>query len=117
MNRFFRPLLVLSLGWNVYLVAGVIFNQSYALTRAAGGQFSSFPTGIRFAYLATLAILVYQVLLFFTRVKRPTWIYRVFFYLGIASFLVNAISRSSNERWNAIPAALIAYGFYRKWKQ
>ena len=116
MNRYFKPLLAISLGWNIYLVAGVILNQSYALARAAGGQYSSFPTGIRFAYLVTLAILIYQVLLFFTQVKRPTWIHSVFFFLGIASFLVNAISRSSDERWNAIPAAVIAYGFYREWK-
>ena len=116
MNRFFRPLLALSLGWNIYLVAGVILNQSYALTRAAGGQYSTFPIGIRFAYLVTLAILIYQVLLFFTQVKRPTWIYTVFFFLGIVSFLVNAISRSANERWNAVPAAVIAFGFYYEWK-
>jgi hypothetical protein len=116
MNRFLRPLLALSLGWNIYLVAGVILNQSYALTRAAGGQFETFPAGIRIAYLITLAILIYQVLLFFTQVKRPTWIYIVFFFLGIASTLVNAISRSNNERWNAISAAVIAYGFYREWK-
>ena len=116
MNRFFRPLLALSLGWNIYFVAGVILNQSYALTRAAGGQYSTFPTGIRFAYLVTLAILIYQVFIFFTDVKRPEWICKAFFFLGIASFIVNAISRSSNERWNAIPAAVIAYGFYREWK-
>ena len=101
--------------WNIYLVVGVILNQSYALTRAAGGQYSTFPTGIRIAYLLTLAILTYQGLIFFTQVKRPTWIYTVFFFLGIASFLVNAISRSSDERWNAIPAAIIAFAFYREW--
>ncbi len=112
MKSLLRPLLALSLAWNIYLVAGVIFNQSYALTRAAGGQYETFPTGIRAAYLFTLAILVYQVLLFFTHVKRPMWIYKAFFLLGIASTLMNAMSRSGNERWNAIPAAVIAYGFF-----
>ena len=116
MKSLIKPLLGMSLVWNIYLVVGVILNQSYARTRAAGGQFESFPTGIRFAYLITLAILIYQVLLFFTQVKRPPWIYKVFFFLGIASLIVNAISRSSNERWNAIPATVIAYGFYREWK-
>ena len=115
MKSLLRPLLALSLAWNIYLVAGVIFNQSYALTRAAGGQYETFPAGIRVAYLITIAILFYQVLVLFTQVKRPTWIYKVFFFLGIASFLVNAISRSSNERWNAIPAAIIAFAFYREW--
>ena len=116
MKSLIKPLLGISLTWNFYLVVGVILNQSYALTRAAGGQYSTFPTGIRIAYLVTLAILIYQVLLFFTNVKRPEWICKAFFFLGIASFIVNAISRSSNERWNAIPAAVIAYGFYREWK-
>lgn len=115
MRSLLRPLLALSLAWNIYLVAGVILNQSYALTRAAGGQYETFPAGIRVAYLITIAILFYQVLVLFTQVKRPTWVYRVFFFLGIASFLVNAISRSSNERWNAIPAAIIAFAFYREW--
>ena len=116
MKSLIKPLLAISLAWNIYLVAGVILNQSYALTRAAGGQYSTFPTGIRIAYLLTFAILIYQILIFFTQVKRPSWIYKVFFFLGIISTLMNAISRSSNERWNAIPAALIAYGFYREWK-
>jgi hypothetical protein len=117
MNRFLKPLLGISLGWNSYLVAGVVLNQSYALTRAAGGQFETFPTGIRIAYILNLAIIIYQALIFFTQVKRPPWIYRAFFVLGIASTLVNAISRSGNERWNAFPAAVIAYGFYREWKR
>ena len=115
MKSLTKPLLVASLVWNIYLVVGVILNQSYALTRAAGGQYESFPMGIRVAYLVTLAIVIYQALIFFTKVKRPAWIYKVFFFLGIASFLVNAISRSTNERWNAIPAAVIAFAFYREW--
>ena len=117
MKNLIKPFLAISLAWNAYLVAGVILNQSYALTRAAGGQYDTFPTGIRVAYLLTFAIIIYQALLFFTEVKRPAWIYKVFFFLGIASFVVNAISRSANERWNAIPAALIAYCFYREWKR
>lgn len=116
MKNLIKPFLALSLAWNAYLVAGVILNQSYALTRAAGGQYDTFPTGIRVAYLLTFAIIIYQALLFFTEVKRPVWIYKVFFFLGIASFFVNAISRSANERWNVIPALIIAIAFYKKWR-
>ena len=112
MERLLKPLLAVSLAWNIFLVLGVILNQDFAFTRAAGGQYETFPTGIRAAYLLTLAILVYQVLLFFTHIKRPMWIYKAFFLLGIASTLMNAMSRSGNERWNAIPAAVIAYGFF-----
>ena len=82
MKSLLKPLLGISLIWNFYLVIGVILNQSYALTRAAGGQYESFPMGIRVAYLVTLAILIYQALIFFTNVKRPAWIYKVFFFLG-----------------------------------
>jgi hypothetical protein len=30
---------------------------------------------------------------------------------------MNAISRSAEERWNVIPAAVIAYAFFKEWKQ
>jgi hypothetical protein len=33
------------------------------------------------------------------------------------SFIVNAISKSPNERWNAIPAALIALAFYKEMRK
>lgn len=117
MKSLLKPLLAISLTWNITLVAGVILNQNYALTRAAGGQFETFPSGIRIMYVVTLAVLIYQVLLFFTQVKRPTWVYKAFFILGLLSIGVNAISRSANERWNVIPATVIAYAFYLKWKE
>lgn len=117
MNKVFKPLLALSLIWNIALVAGVVFNQDYALTRAAGGQFETFPASIRIAYLLTLAILAYQFLIFFSTIKRPSWIYKAFFFLGLLSIGVNAISRSANERWNVIPATVIAIAFYKKWKK
>jgi hypothetical protein len=116
-NKLFKPLLALSFAWNIALVGGVVFNQSYALTRAAGGQFETFPMGIRFAYIFTLALITYQIMLFFTDVSRPGWIYKVFFFLGLVGILVNAISRSANERWNVIPATVIAIAFYKKWKK
>ena len=116
MKIFLKPLLTASLLWNFYLVVGVILNQNYALTRAAGGQFESFPIGIRVAYVFTLAIVVCQALLLRSNERRPIWVYRTFFFIGIASVFVNTISRSSNERWNAIPAAVIAYCFYLEWK-
>jgi hypothetical protein len=116
MYRSIKALIALSFAWNIYLVSGVVLGQSYALTRAAGGQFESFPAGIRFAYIFTLLVLIYQVLIFFTDIKRPTWIYKAFFFLGLSSVFVNAISRSADERWNVIPAAVIAWGFWKSWR-
>jgi hypothetical protein len=55
-----KVLITLALAWNLTLVLGVIFNQEYALTRAAGGQFETFPTGIRIAYILNTLIVVWQ---------------------------------------------------------
>jgi hypothetical protein len=116
MMRLIKPVLLLSFGWNIFLVIGVIANQNYARTRAAGGQFDSFPTGIRIAYCVTLAILIFQSQILFSKKKWPGALYAIFFFLGSSSVLMNAISRSPDERWNALPALIIAFAFYRKWK-
>jgi hypothetical protein len=99
----------MSLAWNVVLVLGVIANQSFAHTRAAGGQFESFPTGIRIAYILNLTFVVYQGLILLTAMKRPRFVLLALTVLEAFSIFVNALSRSSAERWNAIPAAVIAY--------
>jgi hypothetical protein len=114
MNRFLKIAVAVSLGWNVLLVIGVIANQGFASTRAAGGQFDSFPTGIRIAYLLNLAIVIYQALVIFKRVKSSRMFVKSLFILSTISVLVNAFSKSAAERWNAIPAAIIAYAFYRE---
>ena len=117
MKHLFKFALLLSLGWNIFLVIGVITNQDYAITRAAGGQFESFPTGIRVAYCVTLAILIFQSQILFSKKRWPRALYALFFILGCSSVIVNGISRSADERWNVIPAAVIAYAFFKEWKQ
>ncbi len=117
MNRIFKASLLLAFGWNLYLVIGVIANQNYALTRAAGGQFESFPSAIRIAYLINLAVVLYQMALLLTHIKRSDLIIKIFFVLSTLSFIVNVISKSPNERWNAIPAALIALAFYKEMRK
>jgi hypothetical protein len=116
MNRLLKAALLASFGWNIFLIVGVIANQSYATTRAAGGQFENFPMAIRATYCITLAIVIYQLEVLFTNIRRPHWIYQLFFFVGLSSVLVNAISMSADERWNVIPAAVIAYGFWKRWK-
>ena len=111
-----KALITVALAWNLTLVLGVVFNQQYALTRAAGGQFESFPSGIRAAYILTAGLLLWQYLTFLRiwghRSINPAWLPRLFLIISLVSTLVNAISRSSAERWNAIPALIIAYGFW-----
>jgi cytochrome c oxidase subunit IV len=61
-----------------------------------------------------LAVVIYQALILLTKIKRAQWMPRVLFVLGTLSVLVNAFSRSSLERWNAIPALIIAIAFYKE---
>jgi hypothetical protein len=116
MKHLFKPALLLSFGWNIFLVIGVIANQDYALTRAAGGQFEDFPVGIRIAYCFTLVLIIFQAEVLFSRRYKPRALYAIFFFLSCSSVLVNAISRSGDERWNVIPALVIAFAFYKKWR-
>ena len=115
-----RIAVAVSMMWNMYIVAGVVLGASYALHRAAGGQFTSFPMSIRISYVVTFAILVWQAVVYvrFTRGMsvNPAWAVKVLFYVEAASFLVNVLSRSSLERWNAIPAGIVAYVFFRQWQ-
>jgi hypothetical protein len=84
--------------------------------RAAGGQFTDFPTAIRLVYLLQLTLVIYQAWIF-TRIFhavqiRLKWLPKFFVILGFLGILLNAASRSSNERWNVIPAAVITWAFW-----
>jgi len=109
-------MVLLAFAWNIALLAGVVFNAGFSHTRAAGGQFDTFPTGIRILYLFQLGLVIYQVwifkLVFHTDPARPAWTPKVFFILGVLGTLLNAASRSANERWNVIPAAIITWAFW-----
>ena len=115
-GRFIFLLVLLSFAWNVFLLLGVVLNLGFVHTRAAGGQFTDFPTGIRVAYVLQLALVTYQVWIFklisHSDPVKPSWIPKLFFTLGILGILANAASRSSNERWNVIPAAIITGSFW-----
>ena len=115
-NQLLFAVVLLSFAWNAFLLIGVVLNLGFVHTRAAGGQFTDFPTGIRVAYVLQLALVAYQVwifkLIFHSDPVKPDWIPKLFFTLGILGILANAASRSSNERWNVIPAAIITCAFW-----
>ena len=115
-NPLVFAIVLLSFAWNVFLLIGVVLNLGFVHTRAAGGQFTDFPTGIRVAYVLQLALVAYQVwifkLIFHSDPVKPNWIPKLFFTVGILGILANAASRSSNERWNVIPAAIITWSFW-----
>jgi len=117
-SKIFLTALFASFTWNLYLVGGVMLGASYALDRAAGGQFDVFPTYIRIIYILNFALILYQVIIY-TRLStgaliKPRWIVKAFVIAGIIGILLNAISRSPLERWNVIPAAIITWAFYRE---
>jgi hypothetical protein len=115
-NPLVFTIVYLCFAWNLFLLIGVVLNLGFAHTRAAGGQFTDFPTGIRVAYLFQLALVGYQAfifkLIFNSNPIKPNWIPKLFFALGILGVLLNAVSRSSNERWNVIPATIITWAFW-----
>ena len=115
-NPLVFAIVILSFAWNVFLLLGVVLNLGFVHTRAAGGQFTDFPTGIRIIYVLQLALVAYQVwifkLIFHYDPVKPNWIPKLFFTLGILGILANAASRSANERWNVIPAAIITWSFW-----
>jgi len=103
------------------LVVGVVLNAGYALPRAAGGQFDSFPFSIRALYLSQTFVLLYQIYVYLQIMQnksvKPVWMPKAFAYLGLLSVFMNAISRSSQEQINVIPASIIAVAFFVASKQ
>ena len=93
-----------------------MLGADYALERAAGGQFDSFPTYIRFLYLLNTAVILWQLIVYLQIVKKsvikPTWTLKVFVIMGVLGIVANAASRSQQERRNVIPAAIITFTFY-----
>ena len=120
MKKIIPALVFASFAWSLYLVVGVVIGADYALTRAAGGQFDSFPTYLRFLYLINTAVIVWQVVVYMrlleSKAIQPVWTLKVFVILGALGTLANAASRSADERWNAIPMLIttIIFWNYRK---
>lgn len=103
--------------FNAALLTSVFLNLDWAKTRAAGGQFENFPIAVRVIYLfMAIAMLC---LIFFIKnfdcqpisIKRRR-LAQILGYLFSLSTLVQMIYRSSDERWNAIPAFILAVTFF-----
>lgn len=116
MKRLINLSIFASFAWSLYLVFGVVLDADYALTRAAGGQFDSFPMYLRFLYIINLAVIIWQVSVFLrlvqNKVVKPDWTLRVFVIVGALGTLANGISRSANERWNVIPLLITTLTFW-----
>lgn len=107
----------LCLLWSVVLTGLAGLGNSWVLDRVAGGTYAgeSMPAGMRVIYLLS-ALLSAAVMLIVLRIfsggagkflRALGWVAVAVFAL---STLANAMSSSGPERWNALPAALVALG-------
>jgi hypothetical protein len=116
-----RKVILLATGVALFIdfitVLSVVLNLAWVRTFAAGGQYSTFPGSIRFMYLFQVA-LVLVIAGFAWKIRNGltspsdsnfALVITCIYAISVAAQLV---SKSSHERLNAIPAALIAWGFY-----
>ncbi len=120
MKRIIWLAITASLAFNAVLLLASTTNAHWVLSHVAGGQYKSLPIGIRFSNFVVALFSLYLIYFSHLLVERNgAWSRRVLILsravtiLFALSTLVNAMSRSSNEQWNAIPALIIAIGVYR----
>ena len=116
------PLSILSLVYNVAILISVTLNLHWVRTRAAGGQFKDFPIGIRILYLIMAFIMIFLIGMIWNHRENPMnakgpITTRVLGFIFVLSSVAQLISRSTNERWNAIPALIIAFTFTLLYKR
>ena len=114
--RILIPLSIVSLVYNVALLTSVTLNLDWVRTRAAGGQFKEFPIGVRFLDLLMALFMVFLVGMLWNHREKPMdakgpIVTRIIGYTFFLSMFFQLISRSTDERWNAIPAAILAVTF------
>ena len=114
--RILIPLSLISLFYNIVILTSVTLNLNWVRTGAAGGQFKEFPIGVRALDLLMVVFMVFLIgMLWNHREKQmdpkgPT-VTRIVGYTFFLSMFFQLISRSTDERWNAIPAAILAVTF------
>ena len=108
---------IASLLYNFTVLLGVTLNLEWVRTRAAGGQYESFPVAIRVIYFVMSSFM--GTLIFWLWDHRnqildgPSMRLAKIFSLTFAiSTVFQLASRSADERWNAIPATILAITFW-----
>ena len=114
--KYLIPLSLISLAYNVAILLSVTLNLEWVRTRAAGGQYTTFPIGIRFVDFLMAVFMVFLIVMLWKHrelpmdEKGPT-VTRVIGYTFFVSMFFQIASRSMDERWNAIPAGILAVTF------
>jgi hypothetical protein len=115
-RQVFRIAVYISFIWNLVLVIGVVIESKFALPRATGGQFDSFPIAIRVLYVFTTIFVIYQFVISIRFLQKSIieklWILRILTIISIFSAVINFLSPSYLEKWNSIPALIIASLFF-----
>lgn len=110
------PLSLISLIYNAAILFSVTLNLDWVRTRAAGGQYQNFPIGIRFVDFLMGIFMLFLISMLWTHrdkamdAKGPS-VTRIIGYTFFVSMFFQIASKSADERWNAIPAAILAVTF------
>lgn len=107
----------ISLAVDLIIVASVVLNLAWVRTYAAGGQYTTFPTNVRVMYIFQVGfVLVVGWFLWKIRNGAQNVSDSKFALAVLCIYAISTasqiISKSPHERLNAIPAALIMWGFF-----
>ena len=99
------------------IVTSVTLNLAWVRTYAAGGQYTSFPGSVRFMYLFQVGfVIAVSIFLWKIRNGMNSQTDSNFALAVICIYAISAasqlFSKSSHEKLNFIPAAIIMWGFY-----
>ena len=114
--KYLIPLSLISLVYNVSILLSVTLNLDWVRTRAAGGQYTTFPIGIRFVDFLMAVFMVFLIVMLWKHREMPMdekgpTVTRIIGYTFFISMFFQIASRSMDERWNAIPAGILAVTF------
>ena len=107
---------LLALIYNFVILISVALNQEWVRTRAAGGQYETFPITIRVIYFL-MSIFMATLMLWLWDHRNQSLnpqsrrLARILGYTFVVSTFLQIISQSPDERWNAIPALVLAVTF------
>ena len=114
--KYLIPLSLISLFYNAIILFSVTLNLDWVRTRAAGGQYETFPIGIRFVDFLMGIFMLFLIAMLWNHREKPMdekgpMVTRIIGYTFFISMFFQIASRSMDERWNAIPAGILAVTF------
>jgi hypothetical protein len=114
--KYLIPLSLISLIYNAAILFSVTLNLDWVRTRAAGGQYETFPIGIRFVDFLMGIFMLFLIAMLWNHREKPMdekgpMVTRIIGYTFFISMFFQIASRSMDERWNAIPAGILAVTF------